>query len=346
MASQRTLFANLRALPVASVRYAVQDASGLPPADVSGDDPVFRPTVVEQVRLRDVDQAAVGNPLEDTFVRRDGTWLLGAESLPGSYADSEEPQSRPWAGTGPVTVARSGDLVVVVDRERADTAQALADAVAEDIRFDAGVLGLPAAYDVLVDATSVGEVTKMNTVDDREAAAVTFPVFGMNGDGNYTHLAGVRIKVNPDAAEAIADDPHVVRHELTHYLTLQPLLGAPTWLKEGLAEYVSTQPAAFGDVPVDPSVAAHVQEVRHELPTTGRWGLDPDADYLIARAAVTHLVDTYGVDRVLHLAEAYRRIPGDDPDQKTDRVLRHALGLSETDLVDATWDELESLPRG
>ena len=47
----------------------------------------------------------------------------------------------------------------------------------------------------------------MNTVDDREAAAVTFPVFGMNGDGNYTHLAGVRIKVNPDAAEAIADDP-------------------------------------------------------------------------------------------------------------------------------------------
>ena len=135
----------------------------------------------------------------------------------------------------------------------------------------------------------------------------------------------------------------MVRHELTHYLTLQPLLGAPTWLKEGLAEYVSTQPAAFGDVPVDPSVAAHVREVRHELPTTGRWGLDPDADYLVARAAVTHLVDTYGVDRVLDLAQAYRRIPGDDPDQKTDRVLRHALGLSETDLVDATWDELDQL---
>jgi hypothetical protein len=338
--TQQTLFDNLSKLPVASMRYAVDDASGLPPANVEGEDPVFRPTVTEQVRLRGVDRSAVGNSLEETFVRRDGHWLLGAESLPGSYADSPEPQSRPWAGSVPIEVARSGDLLVVVDREQSDAAAALAESVASDLRFDADVLGIPPAYDVLVDATSVGEVTKMNTVDDREAAAVTMPVFSTNRDGQYTGLAGVRIKVNPEEATSVAEDSHVLRHELTHYLMLRPLLGAPTWLKEGLAEYVSTQPADFTEVPVDSQVAGHVLDVRRALPTTARWGLDPDADYLIARAAVSYLVDTYGMNRVLNLAKGYRRIPTDDPDQKTDQVLRRELDLSEADLVAATWDLL------
>ena len=340
VATQQTLYDNLSKLPVGSMRYTVDDASGLPPAKVDGDDPVFRPTVVEQVRLRDVDRSAVANALEDTFVRREGQWLLGAESLPGSYADSPEPQSRPWAGSVPIEVARSGDLLVVVDQEQSDAADALAQSVASDIRFDADVLGVAPAYDVLVDATSVGEVTKMNTVDDREAAAVTMPVFSMDGDGRYTGLAGVRIKVNPEEATSVAADSHVLRHELTHYLMLRPLLGAPTWLKEGLAEYVSTQPADFAEVPVDGQVAGHVLDVRRALPTTARWGLDPDADYLIARAAVSYLVDTYGMDRVLDLAKGYRRIPTDDPDQKTDQVLRRELDLSEADLVAATWDLL------
>ena len=69
-------------------------------------------------------------------------------------------------------------------------------------------------------------------------------------------------------------------------------------------------------------------------------------DYLIGRAAVTHLVDEYGPERVLALGAAYRRIAGDDPDEKTDRVLRQAFGISEAALVGATWDELATLHRG
>ena len=40
------------------------------------------------------------------------------------------------------------------------------------------------------------------------------------------------------------------------------------------------------------------------------------------------------------------RIPGDDPDEKTDRVLRQTFGISEAALVAATWDELATLHRG
>jgi len=104
-------------------RYTVDDGAGLPTAKVvASDDPVFRPTVLEQVRLG-IDDAPVINTLEDTFVRHDGTWLLGAESVRGKYHDEHEPQSRSWAGSAPLAVARAGDLAVVVDADQVGTAR-------------------------------------------------------------------------------------------------------------------------------------------------------------------------------------------------------------------------------
>jgi hypothetical protein len=87
-------------------------------------------------------------------------------------------------------------------------------------------------------------------------------------------------------------------------------------------------------------------DVPHRLPTGGRWGLDPPADYLIGRAAVTRLVAEHGADAVLALGAAYREIPGDDADEKTDAVLRQAFGISEAELVTDTWAELGTLHRG
>ncbi len=201
---QETLFANLEALPVESVRYSVDDGAGYPTAKVKGDDPLFRPAVLEQVRL-DVDAAPVTNTLENTFVRRDGTWLLGAESVPGKYRDDREPQSRPWAGTVPIEVAHSGGLVIVVDGRLRGEAQGLADQLVEDIDFDAQALGIAPSYDVLVDATTVGETHAMSTVGDTDAAAVTFPVTYFDNADN-ARLAGIRIKVNPETAGATIAD--------------------------------------------------------------------------------------------------------------------------------------------
>ena len=341
---QTTLYDNLQLLPVESVSYSVDDSAGYPTADVEGDDPVFRPLVLEQVRL-DVDERPVTNTLEDTFVQRNGAWLLGAESVPGKYRDDREPQSRPWAGPVPIAVARSGRLLVVTDRDGEVAPQSLADDIADDIRFDAEALGIPATYDVLVDATTVGDAHAMNSVDDQEAAAVTFGV-GAFQPGGYSRRAGMRIKVNPDEAARVAADDQVMRHELTHFLTLERLAGAPTWIKEGLAEWTSTAPSTLSDLVVEGDAYEHVMDVRRRLPTGGRWGLDPQADYLIGRAAVTHLVDEYGAERVLALGAAYRRIPGDDPDEKTDGVLRKAFGISEAALVAATWAELGTLHQG
>ena len=338
---QRTLFANLRQLPVESVSYSVDDASGYPTAKVRGDDPVFRPLVLEQVEL-DVDAQAVTNALENTFVQRDGAWLLGAESLPGRYHDEHEPQSRPWAGGVAISAARSGQLVMVVDRRRASSAQGLADQMSGYIRFASDALGIEPSYDVLVDATTVGDVSKLNTVDDSEAAAITSPVVNFAPD-RPSRLAGIRIKVNPETAVRTVADESVMRHELTHYLTLRRLGAAPTWVKEGIAEWVSTAPAGLEGLVAPADLVRHAQQVEHRLPTSGRWGLDPKADYLIGRAAVTYLVQTYGVATVFEMGRAYARIAGDDPDEKTPRVLQRVVGIGEADLVRATWAEIDSL---
>ncbi len=342
VAQQRTLFDNLAELPVSSVDYLVDDAAGLSPAEVKGGDPLFRPSVIEAVRLTGVDRAPVGNVLENTFVRRDGGWLLGAETAPGDYPEGEEPQSRPWGGV-PIAASREDDLLVVVDRDDHDALRGLAGAVANDIREDAEVLGIPARYDVMVDATTSGSVRMMNTLDDSEAAAVTFPVFALGADGDATRLGGLRIKVNPEAVDDYADNEFVLKHELTHFLMFRHAGAWPTWLSEGLADYVATQPLPFAAGPAGAD-AAYLDGLRRALPTTAKWGLDPQADYVIARAAVTYLADAYGVPKVLELGRAYEKVyDGGDADQLTKRLLPATLDLTEADLVRETWALLDTL---
>jgi hypothetical protein len=340
MHQQGLVFDNLQKLPVEQVGYDVDDASGWVPAKVKGNDPVFRPRVLEQVRL-DIDTRSVTNVVENTFVRRDGTWLLGAESVPGKYAD-DDAQWRPWGGAVPIAVARTGRLIVVVDEKRADTAGDLAAEMTDYIGFVADALDVEPQYDVLVDATSVGDALSMSTLKDEQAAAVSRTVFSFGIEEGHG-IAGARIVVNPEMTDRIVTDPEIMRHELTHYLTARRLAAAPSWVVEGIAEWASTAPASLDDLRIDADALKHTLGTHHRLPTTGVWGIDPTADYLIARAAVTRIVDDYGVEKVFEMGETYRRISGDDPDEKSDRVIRKVLGISKDELVRLAFADLAAM---
>ena len=344
---QQLLFDNLQKLPVAEISYTVDDGAGFVAAEVEGDDPVFRPRVFEQVRLN-IDELPVTNIIENTFVRRGQGWLLGAESKPGEHETDHEAQWRPWAGAVPLAVARSGSLLVVVDRRRNEFGPALAREMVGYIRFAARALGVDPSYDVLVDATTVGDPIGVSTVDGEQAAAATLTVthFGVD-DEEDPRYAGTRIKVNPDQADRVVSDTQVMRHELTHFLTVRRLAAAPIWVTEGLAEWVSTAPSTLGELVItDASVIEDALAAPHRLPTDGRWGQDPTTDYLVARAAISHVVESFGVAKVFEMGRAYARIAGDDPDQKSDRALRRVLGITEAQLVTATWEALATLRRG
>ena len=173
MKQQTTLFDNLKLLPVESVSYSVDDGAEYPTARVEGGDPDLPPEVIGPVGEADVDTRPVSNTLEDTFVRRDEQ--LGAESVPGGTATTTS-RSR-GRGRGRCR-SRSPDrvacwcspTVTATWRSRSPTTSS-----ASSIRFDAEALGIAPSYDVLVDATTVGDAHQMNSVDDAEAAMTDVP---------------------------------------------------------------------------------------------------------------------------------------------------------------------------
>ncbi|MGH3509724.1 MAG: hypothetical protein ACRDPI_05775 [Nocardioidaceae bacterium] len=345
MAGQRVFFANLEALPVKSMSYHLEHY-GLTAFGVGDGVPALAPPVTEHVELRGPDIRPVANAVDETFVRRAGHWLLGAERLAPASSRFDQPQSRPWFG-GPIAVARKGPLVVVADRRKGGQATSLLHDVAADIRFDAQVTGQRPDYRLLVDATSNGSVTLMNSLGSEQAAADTFEVAAATPDGSrYTALAGERVKVNPKHVVEYLRDPSLLKHELTHFLLRRFSPRQPTWLTEGVADFVGYYPHPESDLWVPPSTYRSLmrQAGSPSLPTSGVFDIRPTADYAIAHAAVLWLVDTYGMPRLIALMRAYSRY--DDQqfgDNHTNHVLEQVDGIAEQQLAVHTFDVLRLL---
>ena len=106
---QRTLYDNITQLPLASLGYGVDTSAALVPADVPGDDPLLHPAVVEHLKLAGTFDRPVSNPVDETFVRRHGHWLLGSESEAKEADHFDTPQERPWFGVPDRRAARRPD---------------------------------------------------------------------------------------------------------------------------------------------------------------------------------------------------------------------------------------------
>ncbi len=338
LAEESTLFANLERLPVRRYSYATQRV-GLLPDPVRGRGPVLRIPVVERVQVRDVFSAPTEVELRMTFVRRDGEWLLGAENRVEPTSPGDRVAARPWWGV-PVDVTLRGPLVVMTDRADEGLGPRLADLVEDAIDVDADLLGVPAERAVLVDATSNGTAVRLNSRGRAEAAAVFSTVSGRDG-----RVVGGAVQINPSLdAEQLASDTGLLRHELTHYLLRATGGIAPTWASEGIAEYAHWHPLGLEDLQVTPELWTRLQAAPRELPSTGLFQLDPRVNYLIAFAAVQHLVSLGGTEELRRLLGRYREdVTGVADDVATRRALGEVYGLSEADLVRGTWSQLERL---
>ncbi len=347
VARQRAVFENLRDLHVTDLYYGVASV-GFPPARVRGRGPTLRPDVIEHVLVPGSDYQPVANRVQLTFVRRQGRWLLGAETFARKQGDFADTQSRPW-GQGRIAVATRGDLTVVVDADRAGRLDALADAVEQGIHEVSTLLGRPYQAALLVDATSSGTVDLVNEVDGdgagAEAAATTFPAFAATRVSyENAGLAGWRIKMNPRKLDTLLGDRQVLRHELTHYVLRESTV--PLWLGEGIAEYAGWQPLGLDDLTLSPAVYDRIvgSASRTELPGSGVFSTFPDVNYVVAFAAVTELASRGGVAEVVRLIDSYAGHTGPDRgDSWTPRGLRRVFGITEAELASATYDRLLAL---
>ncbi len=338
---QRTLYSNITQLPLASVSYGVDPSAALVPASVPGDDPLLHPTVVEHLKLTGTFDRPVSNPVDVTFVRRDGHWLLGSESEATEANHIDTPQERPWYGV-PIVAQQVGPMTVLVDRSQAEELSGLTTAVQDDIAYDAHLLGVPASSKILVDATTNGLGLDFSSLSKEEAAAVTFGVTSTDPLGEQsTGLAGMVIKVNPHTVDQVVHDEGIMRHELTHYLLHRYTGTLPKWLSEGVATWVQYHPDDFSQLGVPTDLYDRIQRADHTLPIIGLFDEDPSLNYSIAQAAVTWLVQLDGVATLLDLMRAYRtHYAGPDVDALTPRLLRQVYGVTPAQVTAGAWNLL------
>jgi hypothetical protein len=335
---QRSMYRNMIQLPLASLRYTMDTSSLLVPAQLSGNDPVLRPLLVEHARITGTMTAPVSNEVDETFVRRNGHWLVGADVKPGVDDSVETAQERPWYGV-PIVARTDGRLTVMVDRSRSSSLGTLLHEVSDDIDVDASLLGVPARHAILVDATSNGASLSFNSLSKEQAGAVTFGLAHTNATGDqYLGLAGLAIKINPHDVGQLATSTPLLRHELTHFLLHEYSGTSPKWLSEGIANWVEFYPDDYPALRLTGDLYGRVMSADRELPTLGIFNYTPDVNYQIAQAAVAWLVSHYGMPRLLSLMKAYRAdYQGVNVDALTPRLLRRVYGLSQQQVVSGAF---------
>ncbi|GGU28995.1 hypothetical protein [Nocardioides albus] len=340
---QQTIFTNLQQLPMKSLAYEVEETEHTPD-EVRNDGVLFAPKVVEVARLEEAHRAPVASSTDMTFVRHDGGWVIGRDR-----AAPTERYSRPWFG-GPVTAATGRSVVVVTEREGPTEAAELLDRVTtaraeikEDLRSvwrgEAGETPL------IVDATFNGQPPGGTFEGDDGAAAVTYWVDAVGPPrSDMSSLAGAVIKDNPTATNRLATDDRTLRHELSH--VYGPAL-VPTWVNEGLAEYLSGCASNIcGEDEQRDKLLAH----ERAIPGDDEWGEDGSIDYAISHAAVSWLIEENGgLKKFLEFCnDFFLHKPGgrEDFHDGTGKALRASYGLTERDLIEGTWGWFEDLPTG
>jgi hypothetical protein len=226
-----------------------------------------------------------------------------------------------------------------MDAKAAGRLSSLTSALRADIDHDARLLGVPAEYAVLVDATTNGASHAISSTAGEDAAAITKGMYYVpHGNVDKTVAAGTVIKVNPETVSSVLARPDILRHELTHYLLRQYSGSSPRWLVEGVAAWVQYYPDDFGSLSIPARVYAPIQHADRRLPPEGVFYDDPDVYYFVGQAAVTWLVSHYGTARLLQLMRAYRdRYQGVDIDPLTPKVLQEVYGVTPAQVVSGAF---------
>jgi hypothetical protein len=267
-ARQRTLFANLRQLPLVSYTWTFGEANtesgyGL---SASTTDPGVTATYVPEVdvsyQLRGFDPAPVRSSWYPVLVQRGGRWYLGGDRTSVVAGDQ---RVEPWE-TGPVKVAVGRQALVVVSATDAKRLPALA---AQADQATSRVVGLwrtgwdrkVVLYDVRGSTVFASFLGDLSTADS--VSAVTVNVGGSRPDGGDD----TRVVANPRfAAPGAQRLVALLAHEFTHVATWDSQnAGTPRWAIEGIAEYTAFR-GHVGEQRVTKAIGRDARA--HRLPTT------------------------------------------------------------------------------
>jgi len=329
VARQERYFLNLRDLPLAEFGYGVD---GVIPIEGGRGDVMA--VVQVHMQLDGFDAAPVRTYAAYKFHRDpDLGWVMVADRDREFERDNDlEPQ--PWDVTRIETVEGNG-VLGIFDRRTVDEAYQIIPAVEQGIRQVAA--NVPVAWERRVVIYALSDVRFLAGLDDLPGGdpdrldGVAFPV--RVGPGS-TELAGTRFMLHPRMiGRDTATRSRLIRHELTHVALGHLDDAVPTWLAEGIAEYVSVRPVPPHDRLISGEALHAARGGLRALPGDEDFnGAHSGANYGIAWFAVEYLASAYGEQAVWGLLQAMRQGDG-TTDAEQDEVLEEVVGIDSEELA-------------
>lgn len=334
-AQQERYFLNLRELPLQVFGYSLDD--GL----TTLDDGRVQAVVELRLRLREYDAAPVRSRALFTFRKgEDGTWLLvGDRDARFERANDIEPQ--PW-DLMRIEVVTGDGVLGVFDSKSVHAAYRIIAAIEDGIDQVAEEVPLPWSERVVVyalsDTTVLASLDNLPGGDPNRLDGVAFPVRVAE---DSPRLAGTRFMLHPRMI--FRDDPirsRLMRHELTHVAIGRRDDRVPTWLAEGIAEYVSVQPIPVFERKISREALELAQAEPTSLPRDDDFnGVRSGANYGLSWFACEYVAATFGVETLWRLLDAMRAGDG-TPEAEQDVVLVDVLGIDSAELARVSAEKI------
>lgn len=326
---QRRLFSNLQELPLAAYDLEVHGVSQLP-------DGRARAEVTVIMQLDGYDALPVRTPGLFTFRRSDdGTWGL-SDDHDEAHDARHHVDLQPWERTR-IEAEEEGGVLGIFDPGSIDEAYQIMDAVQDGIADISPRIPLEWSHRVVVYALSdVAQMASLDELPGGDPERLEGVAFSVPAGGDAGGLASVRFMLHPRMLER--DDSRrdrLIRHELTHVVVAERDDRIPTWLAEGIAEWVSVRAVPRDERVISRAAVEMAQAGLTALPSDAAFNDEhTSANYGIAWWVCEVIADRFGPDALWDLLEAMGE-SGGTPESAQDEVLRHVLGMSGAELARA-----------
>ncbi|MCF6377018.1 hypothetical protein L2K70_05335 [Nocardioides KLBMP 9356] len=321
-ATQARWFDNLAQLPVTDVSYELGDESVMTQVSGAGD---LQLPVDFTMRLDGFDRRPVTQQMVWTFTR-DGDDALLADDRNTQIDARTGWTPAPWDLVR-IEVRREGGILGIFDE---DTEQH-ADYVMSDLAAASEAVrarlprwnGRFVAYGI-ADTSAIDEMSAM-TVEN--TAGVAFPVLAKVGGP----VAAYRFAVNPTVVGDVLGRSLVFRHEIVHVAFGASDDRSPTWLVEGIAEYLARTTYPVDERRRISAYALGGAQPRTLEPTRRFYSRDAAANYELAALVCDYVATTRGEDALWSLVRTFQT---EDFGMwaATEGVVRRELGSSTREL--------------
>ncbi len=335
VARQRRYFENLVQLPLARFRYRVlaQDWDELSIPRRWGRR-VHVPQVRLAMQLEGYDAVPVRRTVGFAFAFRKGRPVIVSDRT-RTGEPLFEGTPAPWDLTA-VTVREEPGVLAVFDRRTAPTADTLTAAVREGVAEVEQAL--PFGWDPQVVVYNVQTPQVLSTFTDvpggalEHLGALTFPTYA---DEGRHRVASMRMLVMPSSVRA--GQPflgRITRHELSHIGIGPRDDGVPTWLSEGVAEYVAAREVPLRERIIPSDAVGRARIADDGMPASKTFNdTDQEWHYALGWMACDYIASSDGEERLWELVDAMHNGGSGTADELQDRVLRQVLGYDARELA-------------